>query len=129
MSSWEGAIFHHSELLAAISHDGGATFSGPMPVAAVNDIPSPLPGSSFRNDSFPSVDVNQATGAIDVVWADFDAASSTALITFTESTNGGATWSVPLTVGGRRGVINTFFPSVAVSPDGTHVFVGWPLQT
>jgi hypothetical protein len=126
---WEGAIFHHSELLAAISHDGGATFSGPMPVAPVNDIPSPLPGSSFRNDSFPSVDVNQVTGAIDVVWADFAAASSTALIKFTESTNGGSAWSTPLTVGGRPGVANTFFPSVAVSPDGSHVFVGWPLQT
>jgi hypothetical protein len=61
---WEGAIDHHSELQVAISHDGGETFGQPQPVQPVVDIPSPLPGSSFRTDSFPSADVNQVTGEI-----------------------------------------------------------------
>lgn len=126
---WEGAIFHHSEQLVAISHDGGASFSRPIPVAAVNDIPSPLPGSSFRDDSFPSAEVNQVTGAIYVTWADEDGSPATALIKFTESDDGGLTWSTPITVGGRAGAVNAFFPSVAASPDGTHVFVAWPAQT
>jgi hypothetical protein len=126
---WEGAINHHSELLEAISHDGGASFGKPEPVAAVNDIPSPMAGSSFRTDSFPSVDVNQVTGEIDVAWANFDAASSTALIEFTDSTDGGATFTAPVTIGGRAGAINAFFPGLADSPDGNHVFVGWPAQT
>ena len=126
---WEGAINHHSELLEAISHDGGASFGNPEPVAAVNDIPSPLAGSSFRTDSFPTVDVNQVTGELDVAWANFDAASSTALIEFTDSTDGGATFSAPLTIGGRAGAFNAFFPGLADSPDGRHVFVGWPAQT
>ena len=126
---WEGAINHHSEQLVAISHDGGTTFGGPMAIAAVNDIPNPLAGSSFRDDSFPSADVNQQTGALDVTWADEDLASSTALIKFTESTDGGLTWSAPIVIGGRAGAANTYFPSVAISPDGTHVFVGWPAQT
>ena len=126
---WEGSINRHSEQLLAISHDGGDTFSGPIAVAPVNDIPSPLAGSSFRDDSFPSADVNQQTGALDVVWADEDLASSTALIKFTESTDGGLTWSTPRVIGGRAGTFNAYFPSVAISPDGTHVFVGWPVQT
>jgi hypothetical protein len=126
---WEGSLNHHSEQLVAISHDGGNTFSGPMPVAAVNDIPSPLPGSSFRDDSFPAADVNQQTGALYVVWANEQGSPATALIEFTESDDGGLTWSTPITVGGKAGFANTFFPWVAASPDGIHVFVGWPAQT
>ncbi len=126
---WEGAVDHHSEQLVAVSHDGGDTFGGPMPVAAVNDIPSPLGGSSFRDDSFPSADVNQRTGALYVVWANEEGTPPTALIKFTESDDGGLTWSTPRTVGGAPGRVNAFFPSVAASPDGTHVFVGWPAQT
>jgi hypothetical protein len=126
---WEGAINHHSEILEAISHDGGATFARPQPVAPVLDIPSPLAGSSFRTDSFPTMDVNQVTGELDVAWSNFDPASSTALIEFTDSTDGGSTWSAPITIGGRAGAVNAFFPGLAVSPDGRHVFVGWPAQT
>ncbi|HLY81559.1 MAG TPA: hypothetical protein VKQ71_01170, partial [Acidimicrobiales bacterium] len=62
-----------------------------------------------------------------VVWANEE--SDTALIKFTQSTNGGASWSAPMTIGGSVGKFNAFFPSVAASPDGTHVFVGWPAQT
>ena len=124
---WEGAIDHHSEIQVAVSHDGGETFGQPRPVQPVVDIPSPLPGSSFRTDSFPSADVNQVTGEIDVTWADY--ATGTALIEFTQSNDGGVTWSTPITIGGRQRAFNAFFPSVAISPDGTHVFVGWPAQT
>jgi hypothetical protein len=126
---WEGAIFHHSEQLVAISHDGGVSFSRPIPVAAVNDIPSPLPGSSFRDNSFPSADVNQVSGAIYVTWANEEGSPASAVIKFTESDDGGQTWSAPITVGGRAGVVNAFFPSVSASPDGKHVFVAWPAQT
>lgn len=126
---WEGAVKRHSEIQFAVSHNGGRTFSRPMSVAAVNDIPSPLPGTSFRTDSFPAVDVNQSTGAIDVAWADWSASSDTAFIKFTESTDGGASWSPPIVVGGKAGVANAYFPWIADSPDGTHVFVGWPAIT
>jgi len=126
---WKGAILHHSEQLVAISHDGGVSFGRPIPVAAVNDIPSPLAGSSFRDNSFPSADVNQVSGAIYVTWANEEDTPATTLIKFTESDDGGQTWSGPITVGGRPGAFNAFFPSVAASPDGTHVFVAWPAQT
>lgn len=126
---WEGTVSKHSEIEVALSHDGGETFGQPQPVTAVSDLPSPLAGSSFRTDSFPSADVNQITGEIDVTWADFDTTSNTGLIKFIDSTDGGATFSSPITIGGRAGAVNAFFPSVAVSPDGQHTFVGWPAQT
>jgi hypothetical protein len=126
---WEGAIFRHSEILVAVSHDGGVSFSRPIPVAAVTDIPSPLPGSSFRDNSFPAADVNPVTGQVYVTWANWDPATHTAFILFTQSGDGGRTWSAPVTVGGRAGAFNAFFPAIAASPDGAHVFVSWPAQT
>src|SRR5229473_2264793 len=39
------------------STDGGVHFSNQAVASVVSDIPSPLPGSSFRNDSFPAVDI------------------------------------------------------------------------
>jgi hypothetical protein len=123
---WE-AFGVPSQQLVAISHDGGRSFSAPARIATVNTLPG-LAGSSFRVWSVPSVDVNQATGAIYVAWADEDQASATALIKFIESDDGGKTWTAPITVGGSAGAVNAFFPSVAASPDGHHVFVAWPAQ-
>jgi len=126
---WEGAIFRHPEILVAVSHDGGVSFSRPIPVAAVTDLPSPLPGSSFRDNSNPAADVNQATGQVYVTWANWDPATQTAFILFTQSSDGGQTFSAPVTIGGRAAAFNAFFPAIAASPDGTHVFVSWPAQT
>jgi hypothetical protein len=126
---WSGAVFRHGEILLAVSHDGGASFGKPIPAVAVNDIPSPLPGSSFRDNSAPAADVNQATGQVYLTWANFDPASQTALILFSQSGDGGQTWRAPVTIGGRAGAFNAFFPAIAASPDGTHVFVSWPAQT
>ena len=130
---WEGAISHHSEQLVAISHDGGDTFSGPMPVAAVNDVPSPLPGSSWRNNSFPGVDVNPVSGALYVSWPDWDTTSNpakpTAVIKFTESHDGGMSWTPAMTIAGAIGFANLLYPAVAASTDGRHVFVAWPGQS
>lgn len=92
-----------------------------------------MPGIGGRRpsprDSFPSADVNQSTGAIYVTWANQEGSPATALIKFTESDNGGMCWNTPITVGGLVGAFNAFFPSVAASPDGHHVFVAWPAQT
>src|SRR5207253_2005550 len=52
------------------STDGGVHFSNQAVASTVVPIPSPLPGTSFRNDSFPSVDIGP-DGKIYVAWADF----------------------------------------------------------
>lgn len=104
----------------AESTDGGVSFSKPAVISPVVDLPSPLPGASFRNDSFPSVDIDQKSGTIYVAWADFRDGHGQVMLS--TSTNGGVSWSpakVVLDVTGR----STFFPGVAVSPDGKKVTV------
>jgi hypothetical protein len=103
----------------AKSTDGGVTFSNPEVISPVADIPSPLPGSSFRNDSFPSADIGP-NGTVYVAWTDYRSGHGQVLLS--SSANGGSTWSQPtpvLDVPGR----STFFPGVAVTPDGTRVAV------
>src|SRR5258708_12114965 len=102
---WEGAIFHHSEILVAVSHDGGASFGRPIPAVAVSDIPSPLPGSSFRDNSFPAADVNQVTGAVYLTWANWDPATHTAFILFSQSTASGQTFNAPFTPRAQPGAL------------------------
>jgi hypothetical protein len=101
------------------STDGGSTFSKQALASPVVDIPSPLPGASFRNDSFPSVDIGP-DGKVVVAWADFR--NGRGQVMMTTSSTGGATWTpaaVVLDVAGR----SAFFPGVAVSPDGSKVSV------
>jgi len=102
------------------STDGGQTFSRQAVASTVVDIPSPLPGSSFRNDSFPSLDVNQVTGKVYVAWTDFR--SGRGQIMLATSSNGGDTWTPAMTVLDVAGR-SAFFPGVAVSPDGSKVTV------
>ena len=97
------------------STDGGQTFSEQAVASAVSDIPDPLPGSSFRNDSFPAVDIDQVSGTIHVAWTDFR--NGRGQVMLTRSADGGTSWTpaaIVLDVAGR----STFFPGVAVSPDG-----------
>ena len=101
------------------STDGGVHFSNQAVASTVVPIPSPLPGTSFRNDSFPSVDIGP-DGKIYVAWADYR--SGRGKVVLTTSTNGGGTWTAAspvLDVAGR----SAFFPGVAVSPNGQKVTV------
>jgi len=120
---WESGVtingFKTDAQVFAKSTDGGATFSRPAVIAPVHDLPSPLPGSSFRNDSFPAADIGP-NGTVYVGWADYQAGHSSIVVS--RSSNGGASWTTPavaLDVAGRSG----FFPGVAVSPDGSKVTV------
>jgi hypothetical protein len=117
-----GAVVNGTKVNAQMfvkSTDGGASFSKEAVASSVVDIPSPLPGSSFRNDSFASIDIGP-TGKIYVAWADFR--SGRGQVRMTTSSDGGDSWTpsgVVLDVADR----SAFFPGVAVSPDGTKVSV------
>jgi hypothetical protein len=120
---WESGVtingFKTDAQVFAKSTDGGVTFSRPAVIAPVHDLPSPLPGSSFRNDSFPAADIGP-NGTVYVGWADYQAGHSSVVVS--RSSNGGASWTTPavaLDVAGR----SAFFPGVAVSPDGSKVTV------
>ena len=101
------------------STDGGVHFRNQAVASVVSDIPDPLPGSSFRNDSFPAVDIGP-DGKVYVAWTDFR--NGRGQVMLTTSSDGGAKWtpaSIALDVTGR----SAFFPGVAVSPDGHKVSV------
>jgi len=87
----------------AVSRDGGATFTTKL-LAPISDIPSPLPGATFRDDSFPALAVDGST--LHVVWSNWN--GTDADVVYLRSTDGGATWSGPVTIGGGPG--DQFFP-------------------
>ncbi len=120
---WESGVtingFKTDAQVFAKSTDGGASFSRPAVIAPVHDLPSPLPGSSFRNDSFAAADIGP-NGTVYVAWADYQGGHSSVVLS--RSSNGGLSWTVPavaLNVTGR----SAFFPGVAASPDGSKVTV------
>jgi hypothetical protein len=90
----------------AVSTDGGATFATRR-IAPVSDIPSPLPGATFRDDSFPALALDGST--LHVVWSNWNGANAD--VVYMRSANGGASWSSPVTIGGGAG--DQFFPWIA----------------
>jgi len=108
----------------SISRDGGNTFPGPnITVATVtDDFVSPLPGSSFRQDSrtFPSLSI-APKGALYVAWSNHTGGHAVVLVA--HSTNGGLTWSAPAIAGDVSGR-SAFFATVAADP-GNNVNVGF----
>ena len=102
--------------VVAVSTDGGASFSS-KEVASIQDIPSPLPGATFRDDSFPALALDGST--LHMVWSNWN--GSNADVLYMRSTDGAATWSSPATIGGGSG--DQFFPWIAAR--GGKVFATW----
>ena len=118
---WEDALSKTSTIVAAVSHNCGRTFSARIPISTLVDIPSPFPGTSFRSDSFPSIDTD-GRGVAYVSWSDFS--SGTAVVRLSSSGDGGQTWTAPVAVSNPRSG-NAFFNATGVSPDGKHVVVSY----
>lgn len=106
----------HDWAAEATSADGGATFSTKL-LSIINDIPSPLPGDTFRDDSFPTFAVDGSNQY--VAWSNWN--GSNADIVVMTSTDNGATWSAPETLAGGAG--NQFFPWL--SANGGKVAATW----
>ncbi|HEY3367737.1 MAG TPA: sialidase family protein [Symbiobacteriaceae bacterium] len=117
---WDGSWNKQSAIVGTRSGDGGNKFGQTFHVADKSDIPSPFPGASFRNDSFPLVDVD-GRGRLYVVWADYDYALGHGTVKLARSADRGATW----TTSGAAGVPgrSAFNPAIAVS--GRDVFIGF----
>ncbi len=115
---WSGAIDRQSAVMGARSTDGGHSFTKQFAVSLKNDNPSPLPGASFRDNSFPNADIG-ADGKLYVVWTDYT--SGHGVVKLATSTNNGASWSTS-TAGNITGR-SAFYPAVAVN--GANVFIGF----
>lgn len=105
-----------SAVAFAVSADHGATFNTKL-IAPVHDIPSPLPGATFRDDSFPALALDGST--LHVVWSDWNGTDADTL--YLRSADGGASWSGPVAIGGGAG--DQFFPWIAAR-NGT-VYASW----
>jgi hypothetical protein len=114
---WLDTVDKQSVQLMRISHDGGATFGQRITVATVTDDGvSPVPGSSFRQDSrtFPSLSV-APNGALYVAWS--NRTSGHVVVLVTHSTDAGLSWSAPVVAGDVAGR-SAFFASVSADLSG-----------
>jgi hypothetical protein len=82
-------------------------------------------GLEFNTNSFPQVVVNPVNGHLYCVFADNPAGPDRGDVYFTMSTSSGTTWSAPQRVNGDATTNDQFFPTIAVRPDGSKLFVGW----
>ena len=89
---------------------GGGLIAGTVTASTFVQIPSPLPGGSFRTFTIPQMAAD-AFGVY-VVWDDFRTGNASVLLA--RSTDGGATWTSPITVNDQaKG--QHFFPTIAVA--------------
>ncbi len=107
-----------SNIAVAVSNDGGLTFHGHEIATSASVAPSPLPGNSFRYFLVPQIAADNH-GAY-VVWDDYARGNSNVM--FTESTDAGVTWTIPLQI---NDVITGqhFFSTISVS--GGTISIAW----
>lgn len=110
--------------VAAVSTDGGATFSAPVTIAQVTDYPltgtpfdavdlfNRVPGMSARVDCYPHPAADPTSTRVYVVWC--DDAGGHGVIKGAVSSDG-RHWTSLGTIAAVRGA-NAFFPAAAVSP-------------
>jgi len=132
---WEGTAAGQSVFYLARSSDGGSNFEKPRAVATVHDVGvfDPVSGrivfdgfAGTRTDSFPSLGIANgaptgadATDTIVLTWPDGALNHEQALVQ--TSADHGVTWSTP--VDAAEAGDRTDNPAVAISPDGTDVYL------
>jgi len=79
--------------------------------------------SAFRSNGFPHVAVNPVNGNLYVVYNNNPAGTDKADIQLVQSTNGGASWSVPVRVNDDATLTDQWQPTLAITPDGTKLGV------
>src|SRR5262249_17228629 len=83
-------------------------------------------GLEFRTNAFPQAVVNPANAnQVYVVYDDNPPGSDRADAFFKQSTAGGPTWGSPVRVNDDATTRDQWQPALAVSPDGTRLFVGF----
>ena len=110
-----------STIYVARSDDDAQTFTPFVPVTTVNMIPTPgLPNTRFRDgitESFAASPTHPGH-----VYLAYEEWSGTKMdIKFTQSTNGGLTWSAPVLVNDNNDASDQFQPAVAAGSGGAVV--------
>jgi hypothetical protein len=79
----------------------------------------------FRSNVFPQAAVNPVNGNVYIIYPNNPAGTDRADIFFRQSTDSGATWSAAVRVNDDATTRDQWQPTLAVTPDGSRVFVGW----
>jgi len=123
-----GSIRKHSGIWIAKSTDGGDSFTQQR-ITPIRQIPSPIPPqgtaandgkNSFRTGTLGGVAVTD-NGTVHVVWGEW-VGGTNAEIKYTRSTDGGASWAVPIALNDDP-TGHQFFP--AIDSNGNNVHVAW----
>jgi hypothetical protein len=125
---WLNGSGSPQKIMVRKSTDGGVTFGAPVTVAtlAVTGVNGDLGlGGGFRGNAFPHAAINPVTGDIYVVYNDNPPGADKGDIEFVQSSNGGTTWSVPVRVNDDTTLRDQWQPDIAVTPNGTALFIGW----
>jgi len=117
-----------TSLVVKKSTDFGVTFGSTVTVAtlATTGTNGDLGlGGGFRTNAFPQVVAHPTDGnQLYVVYNDKSGADK-GNIYFVKTADGGATWSAPVKVNTDAGTNDQWQPVIAVSPNGTRLFVSW----
>ncbi len=113
-----------STIYVARSTDDARTFGTFVPITTVTAVPNGvLPNTRFRDGITEGFAASPTyPGHLYLTYEDWDAVAGKMNVKFTQSTNGGATWSTPSTVNDNvdpAGMpTDQFQPSVAAGPNG-----------
>jgi hypothetical protein len=134
---WNGSLNNQDVQYLVRSFNGGQTFEVARPVANIVEVGEfdPVQGrftfdgvAGARTNSFPSADIANgaplgadATDLIVLAWADARNGLNNEEALVQTSDNQGQTWSDP--VNGAEAGDRPDFPAVAISPDGTDVYL------
>jgi hypothetical protein len=119
-----------TEVSVIRSRDRGAKWKKPVVVAAVDTAYSnsgptdPDNGQPIRGGELPDFTVDPASGALYAVWEDDVPIAGVGSIFFSQSTDGGSTWSQPVKINQTPTTIpagnqTAFTPTVKVAANGT----------
>ena len=103
------------------STNKGDTWSAPIAIDRMitDGVRDPADGHAVRTgDLIPQIAVDNASGALYVVWQD-DRFTGQEQIAFSRSTNGGRTWSATRRISTAGGINQAFTPTVRVADNGT----------
>jgi hypothetical protein len=114
------------------STDFGVTFGAPVQVTALastlgvnGDLNLTGNGQYFRSNAFPQAVVNPVTGDLYAVFDNKGAGAQKTDVFFTQSTDGGNTWSTPTSVTDDTTTRDKWQPGIAITPDGSGIGIFW----
>jgi hypothetical protein len=123
---WFDSSVVPNRIVVRKSTDQGQTF-GPIVVVTTlvtSGVNGDLALGGYRSNAFPQLAVNPVTGAIYIVYPDLSGADH-GNIYFRQSTDGGNSWSAPVTLNDDGTTRAQFQPGIACRPDGTGLAVSW----